>query len=71
VANEAHHIFPMHPLDLASKGAGFCNPQLTKGVKPEFDELRASVLKAFRKYLEDATQVICVMKKLRAQAGLT
>jgi hypothetical protein len=28
------------------------------------------VLKAFRKYLEDATQVICVMKKLRAQAGL-
>jgi transposase len=35
-----------------------------------FDELRASVLKAFRKYLEDATQVICVMKKLRTQAGL-
>ena len=35
-----------------------------------FDELRVSVLRAFRKYLEDATQVICVMKKLRAQAGL-
>lgn len=35
-----------------------------------FDELRASVLKAFRTYLEDATRVICVMKKLRAQAGL-
>jgi transposase len=35
-----------------------------------FDELRASVLPAFRTYLEDATQVICVMKKLRAQAGL-
>jgi transposase len=35
-----------------------------------FNELRASVLKAFRTYLEDATQVICVMKKLRAQAGL-
>jgi transposase len=36
-----------------------------------FDELRASVLRPFRKYLEDATRVICVMKKLRAQAGLT
>jgi transposase len=35
-----------------------------------FNELRASVLKAFRIYLEDATQIICVMKKLRAQAGL-
>jgi transposase len=35
-----------------------------------FDELRASVLTAFRKYLEDATRVTCVMKKLRAQAGL-
>jgi transposase len=35
-----------------------------------FNELRASVLKAFRTYLEDATQVMCVMKKLRAQAGL-
>jgi transposase len=35
-----------------------------------FDELRVSVLNAFRKYLEDATRVICVMKKLRAQAGL-
>jgi len=35
-----------------------------------FDELRASVLKAFRTYLEDATRVIRVMKKLRAQAGL-
>jgi transposase len=35
-----------------------------------FDELRVSVLSAFRKYLADATQVICVMKKLRAQAGL-
>jgi transposase len=35
-----------------------------------FDELRASVLKAFRKYLEDATRVIRVMKKLRAQASL-
>jgi transposase len=35
-----------------------------------FDELRASVLTAFRTYLEDATQVIRVMKKLRAQPGL-
>ncbi|MEN8129701.1 MAG: transposase, partial [Pseudomonadota bacterium] len=36
-----------------------------------FDELRASVLKAFRKYLHDATHVIRVMKKLRAEAGLS
>ena len=35
-----------------------------------FDELRASVLTAFHTYLEDATQVIRVMKKLRAQAAL-
>ena len=35
-----------------------------------FDELRASVLKTFHKYLEDTMQVICVMKKLRTQAGL-
>lgn len=35
-----------------------------------FDELRVSVLKTFHKYLEDAMQVICVMKKLRTQAGL-
>jgi hypothetical protein len=35
-----------------------------------FGELRASVLTAFRKYLEDATRVIRVMKKLRAQASL-
>jgi len=35
-----------------------------------FDELRASVLTAFRNYLEDATRLIRVMKKLRAQASL-
>jgi transposase len=35
-----------------------------------FGELRASVLTAFRKYLEDATRVIRVMNKLRAQASL-
>src|ERR687893_829447 len=35
-----------------------------------FDALRASVLTAFRTYLEDATRVIRVMKKLRAQASL-
>ncbi|MCP4259265.1 MAG: hypothetical protein GY774_17410, partial [Planctomycetes bacterium] len=35
-----------------------------------FDELRASVLTAFRRYLEDAAKVIGVMKKLRAHAGL-
>lgn len=35
-----------------------------------FEELRASVLTAFRHYLNDAAKVIGVMKKLRAQAGL-
>ncbi len=34
-----------------------------------FDELRASVITAFRRYLEDAAKVIGVMKKLRAHAG--
>lgn len=37
---------------------------------PSFDRLRASVLDVFRQYLEEATQVIRVMKKLRAQASL-
>ena len=35
-----------------------------------FDELRASVLRVFRDYLDDATQVIRVMKKLRTTAGV-
>jgi transposase len=35
-----------------------------------FAELRASVLKAFQNYLEDATKIICVMKKLRTTAGI-
>jgi transposase len=35
-----------------------------------FEELRSSVIKAFKKYLEDATKIICVMKKLRTQAGI-
>ena len=35
-----------------------------------FEELRESVVNVFKKYLEDATKVICVMKKLRTQAGL-
>ena len=26
---------------------------------------RSSVVKAFKKYMEDATKVLCVMKKLR------
>jgi len=37
---------------------------------PSFDQLRASVLDVFRQYLEEATKVIRVMKKLRAQAAL-
>ena len=30
-----------------------------------FADLRSSVVKAFKKYMEDATKVLCVMKKLR------
>jgi len=58
-----------------------CNPieKLWKNTKRDathlkyfqtFEHLRASVLGAFRQYLEEATKVICVMKKLRTQAGL-
>lgn len=35
---------------------------------PTFEDLRLSVIKAFKKYMEDATKVICVMKKLRKNA---
>jgi transposase len=35
-----------------------------------FEDLRISVIKAFRKYMEDPTKVICVMKKLRQSAGV-
>ncbi len=35
-----------------------------------FEQLRTSVLTTFRKYLEDATHVIRVMKKLRSKAGV-
>ncbi len=35
-----------------------------------FEELRASVLRVFRDYLDDATKVIRVMKKLRTSAGV-
>lgn len=37
---------------------------------PTFDDLRVSVVKAFKKYMEDATKVISVMKKLRNSAGI-
>lgn len=37
---------------------------------PCFEQLRTSVLDVFRQYLEEATKVIRVMKKLRAQADL-
>ncbi len=37
---------------------------------PTFDDLRNAVLKAFNKYMLDATKVISVMKKLRLQAGV-
>jgi transposase len=35
-----------------------------------FDDLRVAVVKAFNKYMEDATKIICVMKKLRMGAGV-
>jgi len=35
-----------------------------------FEELRGSIFKVFRKYLEDATQVIRVMKKMKTEADL-
>jgi transposase len=38
---------------------------------PTFDDLRNAVMNAFEKYMRDATKVICVMKKLREQAGLS
>jgi transposase len=37
---------------------------------PTFEDLRAAVVKAFNKYMEDATKIICVMKKLRTSAGV-
>jgi transposase len=37
---------------------------------PTFESLRAAVVRAFEQYLLDASKVICVMKKLRAQAGI-
>ena len=36
----------------------------------EFEQLRAAVVNVFRTYMDDATKVIPVMKKLRAEAGL-
>jgi transposase len=33
-----------------------------------FDALRESVTKAFKQYLQDASQIICVMNKLRKEA---
>ncbi len=35
-----------------------------------FEDLSNAVIKAFRKYMNDATKVIGVMKKLRSQAGI-
>ena len=37
---------------------------------PTFEDLRASVVRSFKKYMQDATKVICVMKKLRGDAGV-
>lgn len=38
---------------------------------PTFEDLRDVVVKAFKKYLEDASKIICVMKKLLAYSGIT
>jgi len=38
---------------------------------PTFDDLRKAVLQAFTRFIEDALLVVCVMRKLRQQAGLT
>lgn len=38
---------------------------------PTFDDLRMSVIRAFEKYMKDATHIIGVMKKLRKDAGLS
>jgi len=37
---------------------------------PTFDDLRKAVVKVFNKYMEDAAKVICVMKKMREEAGI-
>jgi transposase len=37
---------------------------------PTFESLRMAVLNAFKTYLEDASKVVCVMKKLRAESGI-
>lgn len=37
---------------------------------PSFDDLRLSVVRAFKQYMEDAQKILCVMKKMRAEAGL-
>ena len=38
---------------------------------PTFDALRQTVLKAFQKYLNDASKIVCVMRSLRKKAGLS
>jgi transposase len=35
-----------------------------------FDDLRAAVAQTFKTYMEDASKVVCVMEKLRFEAGL-
>jgi transposase len=35
-----------------------------------FEDLRSAVLRAFKKYMEDAREIISVMKKLRVEAGI-
>jgi len=37
---------------------------------PTFDDLRNAVVKTFNKFMEDAAKVICVMKKMRQEAGI-
>jgi transposase len=37
---------------------------------PVFEDLRNAVIRVFEKYLYDATKIICVMNKLRSDAGI-
>ena len=37
---------------------------------PTFENFRSAVIRAFNKYLYDASKIICVMKQLRAEAGI-
>jgi len=37
---------------------------------PTFEHLRSAVISTFKKYMNNAIMVICVMKQLREDAGI-